>query len=220
MSPDPQVVVRHVIELLGGPKKAWRAIEEDYSRVAARWEQDTSAIGRILRAHLFVEHFLGEYLTAKNPELGSIDDACLSFFQKVALVGEGSGGIAYLLPGVRHLNLIRNRLAHSLKAELSQHDAQLFLAIGLFRAMREAGCAPATPSSEPIVVLEDFAKHAGLALHASSTRNAEIWAEAFRLAQDECTIDHDCDCSGRRQATAAEPEVVGPHIEHGRRTSR
>jgi len=185
MRPDPQAVVHHVIELLGGPEKAWAAIEEDYSRIAARWEQNTSTIGRILRAHLFVEHFLGEYLAAKNPGLGSLDDARLSFFQKVVLVGEESRSIAYLLPGVRHLNAIRNRLAHSLHAELSPQDAQVFLAIDLFRAMREAGCAPGTPSSEPIAVLEDFAKLAGIALDASSTRNGEIWAEACHLAQAE-----------------------------------
>lgn len=180
---EPQAVIKELLELYGGPEKAWRRFEEDYAQVAGAWNQDTGKIGRILRAHLFVEHFLTEYLSARNPELGSLEEARLTFSQKLALVGEGSGGVSYLLPGVRRLNVIRNRLAHSLRAEVTMEDADAFLAIDLFRAMRDAGHAPRLASADPIDVLEDFAKHAGLALHASASRDADLWSEAFRRAE-------------------------------------
>ena len=61
-------------------------------------------------------------------------------------------------------------------------DASVFLNIELFRAMREAECAPSLPSDNPVDVLEDFARHAGLSLHASATRDSELWAEAIRRA--------------------------------------
>lgn len=180
--PNPEAFIRELLELYGGPDRAWRRFEEDYLYVAAAWEQDTGTIGRILRAHLFVEHFLTEYLSARNPQLGSVADAKLSFGQKLALVGNGTGGVEYLLPGIRRLNAIRNRLAHSLHADVSDEDASVLLSIPMFRAMREAGNAPRIPSAAPVDILDDFAKHAGLALHASATRDSGLWAEAFRRA--------------------------------------
>lgn len=185
---DPQAVIRELLDLYGGPEKAWQIFEEDYAQVTAAWNQDTVTIGRILRGHLFVEHFLTEYLSARNPELGSLEEARLTFSQKLALVGGGTGGVSYLLPGVRRLNAIRNRLAHSLRAEVTTEGANAFLAIEFFRAMRDAGHAPRVASAEPIDVLEDFAKHAGLALHASASRDAGLWSEAFRRAEAKSAV--------------------------------
>jgi len=187
--PNPEAVVKHVIRLMGGHEKAWQAFHDDFQLITTRWEQDTATIGRILRAHLFVEHFLTEYVQARNPELGSPEEARVTFAQKVALFGTGTPGIAYLLPGARRLNAIRNRIAHSLRAEVTKEDVDAFLQIELFRAMREekARRLSSTPSTAPIDVLEEFAMHAGIILHASATRNADMWAEALRAAQEECS---------------------------------
>ncbi len=185
MPPEPQKVVRHLIELVGGPYKAFAAFDDDFRIMSERWDQDTVTIGRILRSHLFVEHFLTEFLTAQNAELGSVAEARLTFAQKLALIGEGTAGVTYLIPGIRRLNTIRNRLAHTLSADVSADDTNVFLGVTLFKAMRDEGAKPGKSSSDPVVILEDFARHAGIALHASATRNAEIWAEAFRLAEEE-----------------------------------
>ncbi len=188
-TPSPEAVVRHVIRLMGGHKKAFEAFDADFHTITKRWEQDTTVIGRILRAHLFVEHFLTEYLQSRNPELGSLEEARASFTQKLALVGNGTPGTGYLLPGIRRLNGIRNRIAHTLHAEVTDEDVRVFLAIDLFRAMREekARRRSDTPSMEPIVVLEDFAIHAGISLHASATRESDIWSEAIHAALEECS---------------------------------
>ena len=186
--PSPEAVVRHVIRLMGGHEKAFKAFDADYHKIVERWKSDTTVIGRILRAHLFVEHFLTEYLQSRNPELGSLEEARASFTQKLALVGSGTPGTRYLLPGIRRLNSIRNRIAHTLRAEVTDEDVRAFLSIDLFRAMREeeAKHRSEAPNMNPIAVLEDFAIHAGISFHASATRNSDIWSEALRAAQEEC----------------------------------
>ena len=187
--PTPEAVAKHVIRLMGGHEKARQAFDADHQLITTRWEQDTGTIGRILRAHLFVEHFLTEYLQARNPELGSLEEARATFAQKVALVGNGIPTIAYLLPGIRRLNTIRNRLAHTLRAQVTKQDADAFLQIDLFRALREelARTQSSAPSTDPIDVFEGFAAHAGMSLHSSAARIGDLWAEAMRAAQEECS---------------------------------
>ena len=186
-TPSPESVARHLIKLLGGHEKAFRLLDADFQEVTRRWAQDTAKIGRILRAHLFVEHFLTEYLQAKNPDLGSLDDARVTFAQKIPLINTDELRIAYLLPGIRRLNTIRNRIAHSLHADVTQDDANVFLQIQLFSALRNESAkrSQRAPSSDPIDIMEEFAVHAGSLLHLGPTTS--LWAEAFRLAQQECT---------------------------------
>ena len=184
--PDPKLVVEHVIRLMGGHDKAFAQFDAELLYVDKHWEQDTAIIGRILRAHLFVEHFLTEYIQLRNPELGSLGEARVSFSQKIALVGVGPASISYLIPGIRHLNKIRNRLAHTLRAEVSEDDANVFLQIEFFRAMRkEKAKRFGNPSSDPIDVLEEFARHAGGMLRGQSSRSWEVWAEAIRTVKEE-----------------------------------
>lgn len=188
ITPSPEIVVKHLIRLMGGHEKAFQAFDADFHHITTRWEQDTATIGRILRAHLFVEYFLTEFIQSRNPELGPLDEARVSFSQKVALVGTGTAGTSYLIPGIRRLNTIRNRLAHTLRAEVTDDDANAFLQINMFRAMREekARRESRTANADPIVVLEEFAMHAGIILHASASRDADVWSAAFRAAQQEC----------------------------------
>lgn len=112
----------------------------------------------------------------------------MSFSQKLALVDTGVAGTGYLIPGIRRLNSIRNRIAHTLRAEVTDDDANAFLQIHMFRAMRDelARSESKAASTDPIVVLEEFARHAGLSLYASTSRNADIWSAALRAAQEEC----------------------------------
>jgi hypothetical protein len=182
---DPQRVVSHVIKLLGGRDAASAHFDADFRLLNDRWNQSTDKIGRILRAHLFVEHFLAEYLVARNPALGSLENARLTFTQKLALIGEATGGVAYLIPGIRRLNTIRNRLAHDLCADVTSDDINVFLGIELFEAMRDESAKPNQASADPLDILEDFARHTGIALHASAIRNDDLWAEAIRMAEAE-----------------------------------
>ncbi len=184
---DPKSVVKHVIELLGGPEVAFEKVDGEFAQMMVLWDQDAPTIGRILRAHLFVEYFLTELLRTKNPQLGSLDNARLTFSQKVSLIDSKSSEIKYLLPGIRRLNQIRNRLAHSLHANLSVDDADALLSCDLFRAMRdESAKRHSRPASaEPLNVYEDFALHVGSTIKSLTSGSAAVWSEAYRLAQAE-----------------------------------
>lgn len=184
--PDPTSVAKHMIDLSGGPNVAFEKFDAEHKQLLAMWDQNADSIGRILRAHLFVEHFLTELLQAKNPRLGSLDNARLGFAQKVSLLGTELSEIQDLVPGIRRLNKIRNRVAHSLHANLTAEDAETLLSCGFFRAMREesARVRSQTSSQEPLVVIEDFALHVGARIQSSVSGNAALWSEAFRLAEN------------------------------------
>ena len=58
--PPPEVVVSKLFELYGGKEICFQRMEERFSDIRKKWDQDADTLGRILRAHLFVEHFLSQ----------------------------------------------------------------------------------------------------------------------------------------------------------------
>ncbi|SHK56065.1 hypothetical protein [Paraburkholderia terricola] len=184
-SPPNEVkfIATRALELMGGREKAFAAMEADYDAMKERWNQDTDSIGRILRAHLYLEHYLTEYLQHANPALGDLDEARLTFAQKANLLRSDAPVIEMIIGGIRHLNKIRNRLAHNLRAAVTEEDANVFLSQGIFRAMREedAKGTDREPSADPLDVLEGFAEFASAMLHNGTTSHGE----AFRQATGE-----------------------------------
>ena len=181
--PDTAAVIARTIEILGGHDKAWAIIDEEFSSMTRRWNQDVDAIGRILRSHLYLEHYLTEYLKNANPRLGRISDARLTFAQKTNLLDTTNPRISEILPGIRQLNTIRNRLAHQLTALVTEGDAKIFLQAKFFKAMREEGAKPGVPSREPIDILEQFAQHASAWLSNEFSQ----FSIAFGRALSDCT---------------------------------
>jgi len=94
-------------------------------------------MGRVLRSHLIVEYYMTVYLQKANPNLGVIDDAHIGFAQKVDLLGENDAFITALIPGIRRLNIVRNRLAHNLSVSVTPDDVKSFRSIGIYWAMRK-----------------------------------------------------------------------------------
>ena len=90
-----------------------------------------------LRAHLHVE-YMTRHLQHVNPTLGDLDEARLSYAQKVNLLSSSDKSITSMIGGVRHLNRVRNRLAHNLDAVITEADKAVFLAQAMFRALRNA----------------------------------------------------------------------------------
>lgn len=186
--PNPSLVAKHVIDLMGGHDACREKVDADFDYITVQWEQDTTLIGRILRAHLFVEHFLTAYIQFKNPNLGDLENARLSYSQKIRLIDPKDFGIAYLVPGIVRLNQIRNRLAHTLCSEITEDDIQSFLNIKLYVALRSASGQEfkrENCKTEAVALIEHFARHAGSSLHSVSTGSTEIWAQAFKLAAAE-----------------------------------
>ena len=177
MIPKPEDVAQRVIKQLGGLEAARERMEADYQEIRRLWDQDESAIGKVLRSHLFVEHFMTVYIQRTNLSLAPLDGARLSFAQKVMLIDWDRSGVGFLQPGIRHLNKIRNRLAHTLHADVSEADAQVFSAISHVHALQSA-LAGGHVETDPIAVLEGFARTAGLMLDSC----VSDLGQAFRTA--------------------------------------
>ena len=93
----------------------------------------------MLRSHRYLEYYLTEYLRHVNPGLGDLDEARLTFAQKVSLLKSDAGMLSMIIGGIRHLNKIRNRLAHNLTTSVTEDDAGVFLSQEIFKAMRDEG---------------------------------------------------------------------------------
>lgn len=176
---DAKTIAEKTIELLGGRDKAFALLNTEFGEMRTRWNQDVVAIGRILRSHLYVEHYLTEFLEKANPRLGSLSDARLTFTQKIQLLNPNQQ-LARVVPGIKRLNAIRNRLAHRLDAHVTDEDAQVFLSDGVFEAMRTEGAKPGTPSSDPLDVLESFAQHVSTMLQ----HEFSVFGNAFSKAHE------------------------------------
>ena len=180
--PDPTLVVKRVIDLLGGVERTRQITDEELGDMNQRWFQDVESIGRILRAHLYVEHYMTEYLNKANPQIGSVEKAKLTFAQKLALLDPNDPRLQEVKEGIKHLNAIRNRLAHQLSAKVKPEDSAIFLRAPYFAAMRKERSKPNEPSSDPLDILEEFAKHASHAL----TQKFSVVGQALARAIEEC----------------------------------
>jgi hypothetical protein len=158
--PDPSHVVKRVIELLGGKDRLHEVLDAEFGEMRRRWDTDPERIGRVLRAHLYVEHYLTENIQNANPRLGQLSKTRISFSQKVALLDRSNKNLNEAVPGIERLNAIRNRLAHQLDVKITDEDLTAFRSAGMFWAMREESAKPASPSTDHLDILEDFARHA------------------------------------------------------------
>jgi hypothetical protein len=180
--PDPERVVKRTIELLGGVERTRQITDQELGEMNQRWNQDVESIGRILRAHLYVEHYMTEYLEKSNPRLGSVGNAKLSFAQKVSLLDPDDPRLREVKEGVKHLNTIRNRLAHRLSATVTPEDSAVFLRAPYFGEMRVERAKPDHPSDDPLDILEEFAQHAS----HSFTQKFSLVSKALAQALGEC----------------------------------
>jgi hypothetical protein len=180
--PDKEKVAQRVIEKFGGKEKLNAHVEKSIADINEKWVQDVDSIGRILRAHLFVEHYLDLFLQNIQPQL-NFEKAGLSFYRKVTLIEDYSPDVKKIAPGLLRLNTIRNRMAHTLLAETTDGDMKYILSDVTFAALRVALAAPEEPPEAHIDIIEDFAKQVGS--YFESTINNESLANAFKEAYEE-----------------------------------
>ena len=83
-------------------------------------------IGRVLVAHLCVEHYLTRVIERNEPKVFDFEKVRLTFSQKVALLSGRSRLLSAsgLLPGIRCLNAVRNKLSHDIEAQLTKLDVE------------------------------------------------------------------------------------------------
>lgn len=189
---DTARVIARTLELLGGPDRAREVTDREFGEMISRWNQDTDVIGRILRSHLYVEHYLTEFIRHANPRLGSVADARLSFNQKLALLDTRSPAVAELKPGIAQLNKIRNRLAHRLSAAIEKADTQVFLSAQMFSSMRFVALGRPPETLTPIELLEQFALHAANILAGEFNSFSKAFGQALQeeKERDDAKLQH------------------------------
>jgi hypothetical protein len=156
---DQQKITARAIELMGGKDAFFNAADQELEKIHTQWNQNIELIGRILRAHLFVEHYMTEYLAKTNPRLGDLNQARLSFSQKTELLEPSNPDMADIVPGIKRLNKIRNRLAHKLNVQVTKEDSSFFLKSERFAALRSVREREKPLSPDPLDILEDFAQY-------------------------------------------------------------
>lgn len=87
---------------------------------------DDASIGRVLRAHLLVEHFVNEHLEKRNPNLGKWREARLDFMQKVKLLDRQAFFVRFIIRGIWTLGEIRNKFAHELSYAIPEEKMKEF----------------------------------------------------------------------------------------------
>ena len=129
-------------------------------------------LGRILKCHLIVEHYLGRFLVS-HFGIDNFDNVGLSFAQKARLLPDRATAASFVKPGVVRLNQIRNNFAHSLGAELSDVD------LGPIRtvlAIARRGVA----FESPVEAIEAFTTVACTFLIVAPPDLQQVFVEAFK----------------------------------------
>ncbi|WP_141749364.1 hypothetical protein [Duganella phyllosphaerae] len=104
------------------PPRVGKVDSRNFLRFVPTESVDFTFVGYLLACHLTIEHYLDEFLKSRAPEL-NWDGGKLNFSQKAALFPhrifpEGEEAIA----GIRHMNALRNKLAHRMDAKPDDFD--------------------------------------------------------------------------------------------------
>lgn len=172
-----QRIHKRACELLGGEAEYRKIADEEHHEVMKIWNQNTELIGRILRAHLFVEKFMVMHLRHLDP---SRAHSTQGFAKKIEHLDQADPEVVAVIPGIRKLNEIRNRLAHEINATLTAEDmgeffqCRNFYHLMLYRHQRKIA------SRQPIEVLEDFSRFAAIALSLKRSRLVAAVRQATR----------------------------------------
>lgn len=85
-------------------------------------ERDEGIIGRILKAHLILEHYIDKYLDAAHPGI-SFEELKLNFSKKITIVCFDKRN-ALLENGLKTINKIRNKIAHDFDPKITTEELE------------------------------------------------------------------------------------------------
>lgn len=126
-------------------------VEGNHLKLQKLEDVDFEFLGYLLSCHLVVEHYLDEFLMTLGTRL-RWEGAKLTFSQKVSLFPPSvfPRGVA-TVAAIKHLNSLRNKVAHNLKARAVDLDFQPFRSFltAVYDGRQEV-------PSEPLAVLEEF----------------------------------------------------------------
>jgi hypothetical protein len=156
----------------------WETIEVDFHRKNERFlelaQDDHETIGRVLRAHLVIESFLGEFLVGYYgiDEIDEIDELRLTFAQKAKLLPQSKSSAAFVRPGIIQLNAVRNKFGHRLNHKIESQEIS-----AIYEVLRVARSGVRFAS--PLEAIEAFAPVACAFLSVTSPELQQLLMEAF-----------------------------------------
>jgi hypothetical protein len=153
----------------------WAEIEEDFNRQNRRFLElaaaDHNMIGRVLKAHLVIETFLGEFLTA-HYGIEDLSALRLTFAQKAKLLPQFNSSAAFVRPGIIQLNAVRNKFGHRLNHAIEHHEIS-----AIYEVLQIARSGIQFPSQ--VEAIEAFAPIACAFLTVPPPHLQQIFMEAF-----------------------------------------
>jgi hypothetical protein len=141
--------------------------------------QDHDLIGRVLKCHLIIENYINHHLESVFPSL-RWESARLQFAKKVELLPQTDARVAWILPGIKEINGIRNRLSYSITASVSLDDLTKGASV-LANARR------GKDYKNPIELVEDFTAVACTCLIVDPEIE-RVFVAAFRRAQQKDSV--------------------------------
>jgi hypothetical protein len=164
--------IQDVLRLL---EPHWEKIEADFHRQNERFialaQADHETIGRVLRAHLVIESFLGEFLAA-HYGIDEVDELRLTFAQKAKLLSQSKSSAAFVRPGIIQLNAVRNKFGHRLNHKIESHEISAIYEV--LQVARSGVCF-----ASPVDAIEAFAPVACAFLSVPPAELQQLFIEAF-----------------------------------------
>jgi hypothetical protein len=152
----------------------WSAIDDHFAAenraYIALISNSHDQLGRVLKCHLVVEHYIERFLSAQIPHVG---EARLSFAQKAKLLPKARTAAAFVRPGIIQLNTIRNRFAHDLGATVTRHD------LGPITDVLDVS-RPEIDLDDPVRAIEAFTTVACTFLIVPPPELQQVFVDAFR----------------------------------------
>lgn len=140
-------------------------------RFKALMNHPHDTIGRLLKCHLVVEHYLERYLV-ESFGLQNVQDAKLGFYNKAMLLPTQASSAAFVRPGILRLNRLRNDVGHALGREPKFKDLGPIQEVLL--TAREG-----IDFASPIEAIEAFTTVACTWLIVPPQEHQELFQEAF-----------------------------------------
>lgn len=128
-------------------------------------------VGRLLKCHLIVEHYLDRFLSG-HFGIEDVESAKLGFFSKVMLLPSKATSAAFVKPGILKLNTLRNRVGHTLDCDINFRDLE---SISDVLAIARVG----VKFDEPIEAIEAFTTVACTWLIIPPKEHQQLFVDAF-----------------------------------------
>ena len=91
------------------------------AKFIALMDQPHDMLGRLLKCHLVLEHYLDRFLS-EHFGIEDVESAKLGVFNKAMLLPSKASSAAFVKPGILKLNALRNRAGHNLGTDIGFGD--------------------------------------------------------------------------------------------------